>query len=303
MVLASCSDYFRAMFTEPMKERGQADIHLYGVSPVGLGIILNYIYTSKLLLSLANIQPVLSAASQLQMIKVRSLLLDNVFGNMHSHNGIILFIYVYMYSFFQIVNVCSSYLEDQLDLENCVDVMTLAETFSLIRLRRIVYRFVSQNISKICTSNSHVIQRLTANQMHHLLASEFPVDVPEIKVLDFVLSWSFQSGSNVDHNNRLNDDDYRLLKQIKWAQISVDELQNYVFMQDNHIGDGVGRKYLLSELMLIQAQHHDTEEDKQIHQQMNAVLINSRGLESALIAVIKRFNTLNTLDIEAAIIS
>ena len=58
------------MFTEPMRERGQTDIHLYGVSSVGLEIILNYIYTSNIVLSLANIQPVLSTASQLQMIKV-----------------------------------------------------------------------------------------------------------------------------------------------------------------------------------------------------------------------------------------
>ena len=70
VVLASCSEYFQAMFTEPMRERGQTDIHLYGVSSVGLEIILNYIYTSNIVLSLANIQPVLSTASQLQMIKV-----------------------------------------------------------------------------------------------------------------------------------------------------------------------------------------------------------------------------------------
>ena len=70
MVLASCSDYFHAMFTEPMRERGQTDIYLYGVSSVGLQVILNYAYTSKLFLSLANIQQVLSAASQLQILKV-----------------------------------------------------------------------------------------------------------------------------------------------------------------------------------------------------------------------------------------
>ena len=53
-----------------MRERSQTDIHLYGVSSIGLEMILNYIYTSGIVLSLANIQSVLSAASQLQIIKV-----------------------------------------------------------------------------------------------------------------------------------------------------------------------------------------------------------------------------------------
>ena len=70
MVLASASDYFQAMFTEPMRERNQTDIHLYGVYAIGLEMILNYIYTSKITLSLANIQSVLSTASQLQITKV-----------------------------------------------------------------------------------------------------------------------------------------------------------------------------------------------------------------------------------------
>ena len=70
MVLSSCSEYFQAMFTEPMRERSQTDIHLYGVSSVGLDMILNYIYTSNIVLSLANIQSVLSTASQLQVTKV-----------------------------------------------------------------------------------------------------------------------------------------------------------------------------------------------------------------------------------------
>ena len=70
VVLSSCSEYFQAMFTEPMRERSQTDIHLYGVSSVGLDMILNYIYTSNIVLSLANIQSVLSTASQLQVTKV-----------------------------------------------------------------------------------------------------------------------------------------------------------------------------------------------------------------------------------------
>ena len=39
-----------------------------------------------------------------------------------------------------IVAAASDYLETHLDMDNCLDVVTLAETFSLDRLKRTVYR-------------------------------------------------------------------------------------------------------------------------------------------------------------------
>ena len=70
VVLAACSDYFQAMFTEPMKEQNQNDIYLSGISAIGLELVLEYIYTSKLSLNLANIQIVLSTATHLQVLQV-----------------------------------------------------------------------------------------------------------------------------------------------------------------------------------------------------------------------------------------
>jgi hypothetical protein len=70
VVLASCSDYFRAMFTDPMREKDQHEINLAGISSDGLKFILDYVYTSKLSLTLANIQTVLSTATHLQVLKV-----------------------------------------------------------------------------------------------------------------------------------------------------------------------------------------------------------------------------------------
>ena len=70
MVLASCSDYFRAMFTDEMRERGQAEIRLNGVSAAGLHCLLEYAYTSRLSLNLANVQDVLAAAAHVQVLTV-----------------------------------------------------------------------------------------------------------------------------------------------------------------------------------------------------------------------------------------
>jgi hypothetical protein len=58
------------MFTDPMRERWQTEICLAGVSSAAFHIILEWIYTSKLALSLANIQDVLASAAHLQVPRI-----------------------------------------------------------------------------------------------------------------------------------------------------------------------------------------------------------------------------------------
>lgn len=70
VVLASCSDYFRAMFTTEVRESRQKEITLEGVSAKGMHFLLDYAYTSRLALNLSNIQDVLSAASHVQVTTV-----------------------------------------------------------------------------------------------------------------------------------------------------------------------------------------------------------------------------------------
>ncbi|EEC01886.1 conserved hypothetical protein [Ixodes scapularis] len=108
-VLAACSDYFRAMFTDAMRESRQPEICLNGVSAQGLRCLLE-----------------------------RAL----------------------------------PYLQDQLDLENCIDVATLAETYSLRRLRKRVYRFICTNLHQFAETAE--FQRLSPHQLEHLLACDFP---------------------------------------------------------------------------------------------------------------------------------
>ena len=74
VVLASCSPYFKAMFTSGLREttwpeegKTVQDIVLPGVSARGLGLLLDFVYTGQLSLSPANVQEVLACAAQLQV--------------------------------------------------------------------------------------------------------------------------------------------------------------------------------------------------------------------------------------------
>lgn len=115
---------------------------------MGMRLLLDYAYCGRLDLTLANIQDVLSVASHVQVLSV--------------------------------VEACSIYLQTQIDLENCIDIATLAETYSLSQLRHEAYKFMSEKLYMFAGSAD--FQRLSANQLEYLLTRDFPVDCTECEV-------------------------------------------------------------------------------------------------------------------------
>lgn len=88
-----------------------------------------------------------------------------------------------------VIQTCSTYLQSQIDIENCVDIATIAETYSLQSLKIKVYRYMSGHLLEF--SNSSEFYRLIPQQLENLLAYDFPVDCSEADVLRIVLAWFF----------------------------------------------------------------------------------------------------------------
>ena len=164
-VLASCSQYFRAMFKDSncsghYKEKSQISIKISNVPSTGIKLLLEFIYTSKLELNLMNIHDVLAAANYIHLETV--------------------------------IEACLSYLETELDLENCIDILVIAENYSLKSLSEKVYHFICGNIQKVASKSD--FNRLTPRQLEYILSRDFPVDCSEIKILNIVLSWILKYG-------------------------------------------------------------------------------------------------------------
>ena len=75
----------------------------------------------------------------------------------------------------------------QLELDNCVDIATLSETYSLHQLRKNVYRFMCGHLMEF--SQAPNFQQLSASQLEYILSCDHPVDCPESDVLQIVLQW------------------------------------------------------------------------------------------------------------------
>ncbi|XP_026468720.1 kelch-like protein 26 [Ctenocephalides felis] len=249
-VLASCSDYFRAMFTDAMLEARQSEISLNGVTANGIKLLLDYAYTSRLALNLANIQDVLSAASHVQVDAV--------------------------------VEACSNYLQSQLDLENCVDIVTIAETYSLAQLRHKVYRFMSGHLQEF--SGSSEFQCLSLQQLEHLLVCDFPVDCPEKEVLKIVLKW-------LRNRDPMEAQKYAqaLLQRVHFSEIQRWELDS--ILKDQFIYGHAASKMPLTEqflcrMVLAEAYRQTIPQVSTLTEEIKDIpLVNSRGMELAVIKV------------------
>ncbi|XP_050397008.1 kelch-like protein 26 [Patella vulgata] len=155
VVLASCSEYFRAMFTDGLKESKQECIILNGVTATGMRNLIDFAYTSKINIDTENVYDVLGAANHVQILPV--------------------------------LTACEDFLKQHLDLNNCIDVMNVAELYSLQPLYQVAQQYISKNWSTFALSNDFL--KLSVQELSILLSSHFPVDCSEYLILSSVLDW------------------------------------------------------------------------------------------------------------------
>ncbi|XP_019619998.1 PREDICTED: kelch-like protein 42 [Branchiostoma belcheri] len=136
-VLAAGSMYFHTMFTCGMRESVQDAIDLKGVTAGGLRGILDFMYTSEIAIKRDNVQDVLAVASFLQ---VKTLL-----------------------------DACAQFLYIHLDMENCCDVLIIAEAYGLTDLVSTVYEFMATHIDPRGDEAGHIIlHQLPQKHLNHL---------------------------------------------------------------------------------------------------------------------------------------
>ncbi|KAM9850600.1 kelch-like protein 9 [Aulostomus maculatus] len=155
IIMASSSNYFKAMFTGGMREKDMTEIKLHGVTQSGLKKIIDFIYTSKISLNMGNLPDTLEAANFLQVMPVLSF--------------------------------CNQLLTSEITIENCVDVERIATDLLLEDLEMNIGEFVCQNLSALVQSGHYL--NLSETSMAKALASNSLKGFSEIELFYIAKGW------------------------------------------------------------------------------------------------------------------
>uniref|UniRef100_A0A672GUR9 Kelch-like family member 17 n=1 Tax=Salarias fasciatus TaxID=181472 RepID=A0A672GUR9_SALFA len=155
VVLASCSPYFHAMFTNEMSESRQTHVTLHDIDPQALEQLVQYAYTAEIVVGEGNVQTLLPAASLLQLNGVR--------------------------------DACCKFLLSQLDPSNCLGIRGFADTHSCSDLLKSAHKYVLQHFVEVSKTEEFML--LPLKQVLDLISSD-NLNVPsEEEVYRAVLSW------------------------------------------------------------------------------------------------------------------
>ncbi|XP_069496419.1 kelch-like protein 34 [Ambystoma mexicanum] len=189
-LLACTSDYFRAMFKDYTREYRAAVIHLKVVTPTGLQHILDFIYTSWLSLSMETLEDTLEAASYLQVPEALAL--------------------------------CSRYIVNRLDLENCCFSANVASKFYRLDALSAAENFIITNLWRLLEFDLEATELLELN-FRSLLAVVKSDRVPKINeqcLLRLVLKWLKYDKSRFVHIREL-------LEPIRFGLVPVEYLRKF----------------------------------------------------------------------------
>jgi kelch-like protein 9/13 len=164
VILVSCSDYFRSMFTSGMKESSQKEIELKGVTRKGLEKVLEVVYTSTTTLEGDDIFDVIAAATHLQVTPV--------------------------------IEFCEHNFLSGMNTSNFYDFIHTAKLYSMNNALRQIDTFIADNLLQIAKEGT--LHLLTYEQMLSCLRSN-TLRLREIDIFQVAWDWLRQDAVHEQH--------------------------------------------------------------------------------------------------------
>ncbi|XP_013391434.1 kelch-like protein 17 [Lingula anatina] len=155
IVLASCSSYFHAMFTNDMVEKDSKNVRLHDVDPTAMELLIEFMYTSEITVTESNVQILLPAASLLQLQSVRE--------------------------------ACCKFLIKQLHPTNVLGIRNFADTHSCEELLTLSHTFTLHNFVEVCETEEFLLLPFT--EILQFVKSEDLCIVSEEQVFRSVVKW------------------------------------------------------------------------------------------------------------------
>lgn len=155
VILSACSPYFRAMFTGELAESRQTEVTIRDIDEVAMELLIDFCYTSHIVVEEGNVQTLLPAACLLQLAEIQ--------------------------------DICCEFLKRQLDPSNCLGIRAFADTHSCRELLRIADKFTQHNFQEVMESEEFLL--LPVGQLVDIISSDELNVRSEEQVFSAVMSW------------------------------------------------------------------------------------------------------------------
>ncbi|XP_071492060.1 kelch-like ECH-associated protein 1 [Diadema antillarum] len=155
VVLASCSQYFKAMFTRGFHECSKQAIEIKDVHPCVFSRIMDFMYTSEITITECSVLELLPKAIMFQIT--------------------------------DIVDACCKFLEHQLDPSNCIGISMYAQEHSLRSLKEQASKFVFRHFCEV--SHSEEFMNLSLIQLLAVIKHDKLNVWCESEVYDACMRW------------------------------------------------------------------------------------------------------------------
>lgn len=155
LVLCACSSYFRSIFLSDLDESKKKEIVLEDVEPGVMGLVLKYLYTSKINVTEQNVQDIFAVAN--------------------------------IYQIPSIFTVCVSFLQKRLSLSNCLAIFRLGLMLDCPRLAVAARNYACEHFHLI--SRDEEFLQLLPSELAAILSNDnLNIDTEEA-VFETLMNW------------------------------------------------------------------------------------------------------------------
>ncbi|XP_061588919.1 actin-binding protein IPP isoform X2 [Cololabis saira] len=155
LVLAASSPYFSALFSGGMREAEKEEIQIIGVGTEIFEILLDFIYTGTISVTVENVQEIMIAADMLQLNEV--------------------------------VSICGEFLKDHMDPLNCVGIFQFLEQIGCLHMLEFAENYIYVHFLEVCVTDE--FRGLSKDQIVRLLRSEELRIEDEYQVFTAAMDW------------------------------------------------------------------------------------------------------------------
>ena len=152
----NCFVVFRALFTCGWSNAEKIVYKIPGTSPKMMGLIIEYAYTRTVPITVDNVESLLIAADQFNVVGV--------------------------------IQLCCEFLKSQLYLENCISICRFTDYYWLPDLREAAWMFLLHHFEEMTRVSTEFLD-LSVNELKHILEKDELNAKQEAAVFEAILKW------------------------------------------------------------------------------------------------------------------